>query len=801
MTIHRLSVALILMVLSVPALAGMPKLTNLLPLAGQRGQEINVTFYGERLHDVSGVLFHTEGISAKEFANHEKDKTKRVVATLVIAPDAPLGEHQVRLVTKTGVSEMISFHVVDRPIINEQRDIPIKDGKRFKPSTSFDEPQAIELGSIVLGRTEAEDVDYFSVNLNKGQQFTAEVHGMRLGRGFTDSHLAVYDNERNQIAECDDTTLLKQDPYVSFIAPKDGAYTITLRDSGYQGSSNNWYMLHVGSYIRPALVYPLGGQPGTQIKLRMIGDAGGDFSQDVKLPDQPDNGFVVIPQYNGKQAPSGLGFRVNHLKNVMEDPKTANNSLNDPLPVHDVPVAFNGVLEKPGDLDYFKVKLSKGQEVTFRCFANSMGSPLDSVMNVYNAADKKHLQGNDDQGGIDSVITLKAPADGEYFVRVRDHRSRGGGDFVYRIEATVAQPTLTTAITRYDRNRPQDRQAIAVPKGNRIATLVTVTRSRVGGDLTPAIDGLPAGVTFKGIGPKEQGNLMPVVFEAAGDAPLGANLVDLQAVGKSSKKDSAEQIRGGFSQQTPLVMANPNRTEYYHTRLNTVPVAVTEAIPFKIDIVQPKAPLVHGGKQHLQIKLTRKEGYDEQVRLYMLYRPPGMGGAGRVDLNKGSSEGIYEIDANNGVPLRDWPMVIVGNGNQSGGAVWASSQLFQIKVEAPFVTGSIASAKCVQGNSVDIEVAIEHPREWQGEGELKLLGLPAAATTEPIKIKPGQDKAKFHVKVAENTPRGNHKTLMCELTIMVNGEPVIHRFGQGGRLRVDRPDEKNLAQARSDSGK
>ncbi|MFK7790165.1 MAG: PPC domain-containing protein [Phycisphaeraceae bacterium] len=796
MRMIRLPVALLLLLLTVPSLAGSPTLTNLLPVAGQRGQTIKVNFYGDRLHDATSVLFHTQGITATDVKSNEKNKSKHIHATFTIADDAPLGEHQVRLVTKTGVTEMISFRVVDRPIVQELRDEPKKNGRSFTQSTSFDSPQPIELGKIVLGRTELEDVDYFAVDLKKGQPFVAEVVGMRLGRGFTDSTLAVLDSSGKEVAAIDDTFLYRQDPLVSFIVPRDGRYVLVLRDSGYLGSNNNWYLLKVDSAIQPTLVYPLGGQPGETLKVRMLGDAGGNFVQDVTLPDQPNNDYEVVAQYKDQRAMSALPMRVNRMTNVMEDPSVKNNTLKDAsvFDAYALPVAFNGIIQQRSDIDYYRVQLKKGQQATFRCFARSMGSPLDSVINVYNAADNKHLQGNDDQGGSDSVVTITAPQDGDYVVRVRDHRNRGGADYVYRLEATLAKSSLSTAITRYDRNRPQSRQAIAVPQGNRTAALVTVNRTRVGGDLLPTIDGLPGGVSYQGLGPEQQGNLMPVVFEAKADATIGASVIDLHAMSEP-KGDSAQQIRGGFSQLTPLVMANPNRTEYYLSTLQSVPIAVTDAIPFKIDVVQPKAPLVHGGKQKLQVKLIRAEGYEEQVRLYMLYRPPGIGAPGRIDLNKTSVEGVYEIDANASVPTRDWPMVVVGNGNQSGGAVWASSQLFSVKVEAPFVAGTIDGGKCKQGQQVDIVINLEHPRDWQGQGELKLLGLPAHAKADPITIKPGQALATFKVNVAANTPPGNHKSLMCELVITVNGEPVIHRFGQGGRLRVDRPNKDN-AQAK-----
>ncbi|MEM9020773.1 MAG: PPC domain-containing protein [Planctomycetota bacterium] len=783
----------LVLLLSHTAIAGSPTLRNAIPAAGQRGQTVKVTLHGERLHDVTRVLFHTKGITAGEL----EFENNKVHTTFTIAPDAPLGEQQLRLVTKTGVTEMVTFYVVDRPIVKERRDEPGKNNRNFKQSTSFEDPQLIELGTMVLGRTEPEDVDYFAVQLKKGQPFAAEVIGMRLGRGFTDSALAVYDNKGREVAANDDTLLHKQDPAVSFITPHDGRYVISLRDSGYLGTTNNWYLLNVDATISPKLAYPLGGQPGQTLKLRLLGDTRGDFTQEVTLPDQPDNNYAFVAEHDGMRALSGLPLRVNGLPNVMEDPAAKNNTMKEiePVPAQPVPVAFNGVIERQGDHDYYKVQLKKGQQVRFHCFARSMGSPLDSVINIFNGADNKHIQGNDDQGGSDSILDFRAPRDGAYLVRVRDHRNRGGADFVYRLEAVVTGQSLSTAITRYDRNRPQSRQAIAVPQGNRTAALVTVRRSQAPGDATPSIQGLPGGVSYQGLGPAEQANLMPVVFESTPDAAVGAALVDVQAV--VPLKGSSDQVRGGFSQRTPLVVGNPNRTEYHHTTLDTVPVAVTERIPFKIDVVQPESPLVHNGKKKLRVRLHRDEGYTEQVRMHMLYRPPGMGAPGQIALNKTDTEGVYEVDANTSTPTRDWPMVIVGYGNQQGGGVWASSQLFKVKVEPPFVAGGIEGAKCKQGQSTPLTVNLEHPRQWQGQGELKLLGLPAHAKADPITIKPSQEQAIFNISVAENTPPGMHKSLVCELTITVNGEPVIHRFGHGGRLRVDRPNKDN-AQASKD---
>ena len=36
------------------------------------------------------------------------------------------------------------------------------------------------------------------------------------------------------------------------------------------------------------------------------------------------------------------------------------------------------------------------------------------------------------------------------------------------------------------------------------------------------------------------------------------------------------------------------------------------------------------------------------------------------------------------------------------------------------------------------------------------------------------------------SPAGQHKNLLCQITIMKDGEPIIQSVGQGGILRIDR---------------
>ena len=117
-----------------------------------------------------------------------------------------------------------------------------------------------------------------------------------------------------------------------------------------------------------------------------------------------------------------------------------------------------------------------------------MGSPLDSVINVWRADNKQHLIGNDDQGGVvtnDSAVEFTAPVDGDYYLRVRDHRGRGGDEFVYRVEIT--EKPSPSAVDLHPPLRPEppaeppgDRRAQGQPDRGAGACRA---RQQVGGDL------------------------------------------------------------------------------------------------------------------------------------------------------------------------------------------------------------------------------------------------------------------------------------------------------------------------------
>jgi hypothetical protein len=98
------------------------------------------------------------------------------------------------------------------------------------------------------------------------------------------------------------------------------------------------------------------------------------------------------------------------------------------------PAAISGVISAASQVDYYRFKAAKGQELVFDVDAAVRGSALDSSLALLNAAGKE-LARNEDNNGLDSLLTFTVPEDGEYLVQLRDFRYQGGGNFTYRLYA------------------------------------------------------------------------------------------------------------------------------------------------------------------------------------------------------------------------------------------------------------------------------------------------------------------------------------------------------------------------------
>ncbi|MEO2091182.1 MAG: peptidase, partial [Gemmataceae bacterium] len=255
--------------------AASPILSGISPPGAQRGTEAVVTFGGGRLADAQEVLVYYPGITVKKL---EVVNDAQLKVTFAIAPDCRLGEHLFRIRTATGVSDARTFWVGALPVVDEK-----------EPNSEFATPQPIPLNSTVHGSIGGEDVDYFVVDMKKGQRLSVEVEAMRLGVTFWDPFVAILNDKRFELATSDDSPLGGQDGRCSVIVPADGKYLVMVREASNGGGSS--YRLHVGTFPVPTAVIPAGGKPGEEVEFTFLGDPAGPLKQKIKLPATADDHF------------------------------------------------------------------------------------------------------------------------------------------------------------------------------------------------------------------------------------------------------------------------------------------------------------------------------------------------------------------------------------------------------------------------------------------------------------------------------------------------------------------------------
>ncbi|MCI0704973.1 MAG: hypothetical protein L0241_28265, partial [Planctomycetia bacterium] len=137
-------------------------------------------------------------------------------------------------------------------------------------------------------------------------------------------------------------------------------------------------------------------------------------------------------------------FIVDELPTTTE---VANNKSKDTPQAITTPGVITGRTDVEAS-DFFKVKVTAGQKLTFEVLARRIGSPLDPIVVLHDAKTKRELVDlyADDSPGLqgDCRLTHTFKDAGEFLVEVRDTTFRGGQDFVYRLRIGEF-PSATTA--------------------------------------------------------------------------------------------------------------------------------------------------------------------------------------------------------------------------------------------------------------------------------------------------------------------------------------------------------------------
>ncbi|CAA9405863.1 MAG: hypothetical protein AVDCRST_MAG64-2048 [uncultured Phycisphaerae bacterium] len=356
------------------------------------------------------------------------------------------------------------------------------------------------------------------------------------------------------------------------------------------------------------------------------------------------------------------------------------------------------------------------------------------------------------------------------------------------------KPALALTIPNMGVNFTQDRQWVVVPKGGRFGTTIRATRAEFAGDLKLIAKDLPPGVRMHAE-PLIQGvDMFAVIFEAEKDAPVGGKLVELTA----KPADEKTEVAGQFRQLVELA-PNGNQAPYYVTTADRVAVAVAEEAPYTLEVQQPKAPLVQSGVVELKVKVNRRSDWKGAVNVRSLWEPPGVG-ATEITVKPEEGVGVMTLNAQANARAGKWKTALLASGDQ-GGPVWVASNPYELEIAAPYLTAAIQRSTVLQGEKTQVTVKLDHKTPFEGKAKMQLLGLPNEATTQEKEITKDDKEVVFDVQTTAKTPAATHNGLLCRVTVLKDGEPILHNLGTGGILRVDAPKKPSSPPGPSKGGK
>ena len=114
----------------------------------------------------------------------------------------------------------------------------------------------------------------------------------------------------------------------------------------------------------------------------------------------------------------------------------------------------NGRIDQPDDCDVFSFEGRGGDKIVAEVYARRLNSPLDSLLELTDAAGRQLAINDDfeDKGAgllthqADSRLSVTLPADGQYYLYLRDEQHKGGPEYAYRLRISPPQPDFELRI-------------------------------------------------------------------------------------------------------------------------------------------------------------------------------------------------------------------------------------------------------------------------------------------------------------------------------------------------------------------
>jgi len=539
----------------------LPRLLSISPMGGQVGTSFEATIATEHLEDPGPLLFEHPGIQATA----KLDPQGKPLANqyqITISADVPPGLYEARLLGRLGISSARIFSIGNTPEVLQT-----------PGNTTLANAMPLNIPSVCNAVVSSRAIDFYSFEAVQGKRYIIQCSARGIDSKLDPVVIVADANGTDLIAQRTGDTL-------DFTAKASGKHTIKIHELTFKGGPGYFYRLSIQELPLDA---PMPVYPSTRMVSAFSWPPNGLATQSP-INEQEDSASQTITL---PADITGRFFPAADVDTYVFDGKQGETWW--------IEVASER-LGRPTDPSLI-VQMEKADQSGWTDVAelNDIASPMKPSSNGY-AYDGPPFDG----GSTDILGKLEIKESGRYRLVLSDlfGGTRKDPRNTYRLIVRPAQPDFAVvAWGLHMELRNGDRNALSKPlalrAGSTIALeVVTVRRDGFDGEILLDVQGLPQGVTAKGLkiaAGKMRGVLL---LTASNDAPQGLANATITA-----SAQIGEQTVSHPMQMAQMVWPIPDAwSEIPSPRLvSGIPVSVTtsEQAPITIAPVERK---VYEGK-------------------------------------------------------------------------------------------------------------------------------------------------------------------------------------------------------------
>jgi hypothetical protein len=535
---------------------GDPQLLSVFPTGGERGKTVQAEIRGSRLAGAYAVWFDTDGLKARllrvEEVNGdsrpkmdppEKQPKPQTIYTaaveIKIEPTTRAGVYPLRFVSPCGLSNPVSFPVIDEPLVVEAP------GSHQTAELA----QAVTLPAVISGKiAEPGEQDYYSFSVRKGEQLQFEtIRGQKTEEAMAEGKfaqftplLALYHAggswfdphrpTRLLFREERSSDLMQEQSHGSYRFDEDGQYLLQVSGVFGQGCPDCTYQVRVSSgeetpELETQLEEPRNEWPErsfarklpddwiTKLEARAVQGGGSKTQAENASSAQGGNSAATA-----EPRPTPTPDLASHPVSVVK--VKPNDGVAQPQ-VISIPAVLEGAIERPGELDSFQFKVEAGQKLAFEVetpktkppyFNPRLGIVDSNNQELFSNVERRLSMFNNNADpqvylkDVEPKAVFTFEHGGEYVLQVRDITSRyGGPNYRYRIFVRPEIPHLgqilvTDGQTKEGAKPTNINRLNLTPGQPTQLTLIASYEEGFAGSLSFVFTGLPEGVqSFPGV--------------------------------------------------------------------------------------------------------------------------------------------------------------------------------------------------------------------------------------------------------------------------------------------------------------